>query len=239
VAASLEPFERDPLLFEPGRDFRYSNYGYVMLSAAIEAAAGADFLSVVKREVLDPLGMRATLPNHADRAAPRQAAFYDTVTPYSRDGSLVVSPDNDFSSKWASGGFLSSAPDLARLGSAHVAAINSRFLGAETLETLFEPLSGTPPLLGYGLGWISARDLQLRRVHFHFGAGSGATALLAIYPEQRLVFAILCNLGHARYPMARLLGIVEPFLADPLVVPLIALVALGSLATARVLRRRV
>jgi hypothetical protein len=39
--------------------------------------------------------------------------------------------------------------------------------------------------------------------------------------------------------MARLLGIVEPFLADPLVVPLIALVALGSLATARALRRRV
>jgi hypothetical protein len=58
-------------------------------------------------------------------------------------------------------------------------------------------------------------DPNLRNVHFHFGAGSGGTSLLAIYPGQKLSLAILSNLGHARFPIDKIFGIVNAFLYSP------------------------
>lgn len=57
---------------------------------------------------------------------------------------------NDFSVKWASGGFLSTVDDLARFGSTHVKPAG--FLRAQTIALLTRPRSGLPPIFGYGLG---------------------------------------------------------------------------------------
>jgi hypothetical protein len=59
---------------------------------------------------------------------------------------------------------------------------------------------------------MTARDPRLRLAHFHFGAGSGATSVLGIFPNRGLSVAILGNLGHAKFPFARLMGAVNPFL---------------------------
>lgn len=214
VTDSLERFKDDPLAFPPDSDFLYSVYGYVLLSAVIEGAAGEDFLASVRRLVFEPLGMNSTGPNYADRAAPHQSCFYDHVTPYSLDGRIVPSPENDMSYKWASGGFLSTAEDLVRFGSAHVPALAQGFLATDTLEILFRPRTRHAGLLGYGLGWMNMHDLHLRRACFHFGAGSGATSVLFVYPEQRTCFALVANLGHAKFPFAQLMGVFNPFLGN-------------------------
>ena len=65
VTASLTPFADDPLVAVPDTQFVYSNYGYVLLSAAIEGAAGRPFLDVMQSEVFRPLGMDATVPDDA------------------------------------------------------------------------------------------------------------------------------------------------------------------------------
>jgi len=140
----------------------------------------------------------------------QRATPYDYVTPYSRDGTVQRSPPNDFSGRWASGGFLTTAEDMARFGQGQ---IGDAFLDGSIRSLLFRPVSGLPGVAGYGLGWISARDLHGREVHFHFGAGSGSTSFLAVYPEQGLVVAMIGNLGHAKLPFTRLVGIIEPFLA--------------------------
>jgi hypothetical protein len=59
---------------------------------------------------------------------------------------------------------------------------------------------------------MTERDPRLRRAHFHFGAGSGATSALAIFPDRKLSIAILTDLGHAKFPYARWMGVVNPFL---------------------------
>jgi CubicO group peptidase (beta-lactamase class C family) len=137
-------------------------------------------------------------------------------TPFSTDGSLVPSPANDFSSKWASGGFLSTAEDVVRFGNVVVAArLGGRagdVLRTETVDLLTRVRSGAPPLAGYGLGWMSATDHHLRRVHFHFGASSGGTAVVAAYPGSGVVVAVVANLGHAKLPIRQLVNVVRPFL---------------------------
>jgi CubicO group peptidase (beta-lactamase class C family) len=118
------------------------------------------------------------------------------------------------SSKWAGGGLLTTAPDLVRFGSALISPTRG-YLTPATIDLLFDPVK--PRLLGFGyaLGWMAARDPRLRRVRFHFGAGSGGTAVLAVYPEQRIAVAVLANLGHAGFTPGRLFGIVNAFAADP------------------------
>jgi serine beta-lactamase-like protein LACTB, mitochondrial len=216
VTASLAPFADDPLVAVPGSRFVYSNYGYVLLSAAIEGAARKPFLEVMRQEVFEPLHMDATVPDHVGLSLPDRSANYDVETPFSRDGSLVASPPNDFSSKWASGGFLSTAPDLARFGTVAVPATRGGRAGdvlrQETIDLLTRVRSGAPPVAGFGLGWMTASDLHLRRVHFHFGASSGGTAVVAAYPASGVVVSVLANLGHAKFSFRPLVNIARPFL---------------------------
>lgn len=159
--------------------------------------------------------MSNSVEERARRPAPHQSVWYDNETPYSVDGKTVVSPYNDFSSKWAGGGFLSTAEDLVRFGSAHIQALNKGYLTKETIDLMFTVRSRELPGMGYGLGWMVAVDPHFRNASFHFGAGSGSTSLLVVYPGEGFALAILANLGHARFPPERLFGIVNPFLGDP------------------------
>jgi serine beta-lactamase-like protein LACTB, mitochondrial len=64
-ADALPHFAQRPLLFEPGTQYRYSNYGGILMSAAVEAAAAQPFLTFMRERVFDPLGMHHTLPDAA------------------------------------------------------------------------------------------------------------------------------------------------------------------------------
>jgi CubicO group peptidase (beta-lactamase class C family) len=50
-------FASDPLQFEPGKGQRYSNYGYVVLGAVIEAVSGEGYFDYIQKHVFDPAGM--------------------------------------------------------------------------------------------------------------------------------------------------------------------------------------
>lgn len=59
-AQALPHFGADALLFEPGTRYRPSKYGWVVVSAAIEAASGAQFLPFLGEQIFQPLGMTRT-----------------------------------------------------------------------------------------------------------------------------------------------------------------------------------
>ena len=62
---------------------------------------------------------------------------------------------------------------------------------------------------------MTLRDPYPRRVCFHFGAGSGATSVLFVFPRRNVAFAMMANLGHARFPFDRLMRIMSPFAGEP------------------------
>jgi serine beta-lactamase-like protein LACTB len=196
----------------------------------------------VRKEVFDPLRMDATVPDDIALSFPNRSANYDVETPFSLHGSLVASPPNDFSSKWASGGFLSTAEDVARFGTVVVPETRGGragdLLGRETVDLLTRVRSGIPPLAGYGLGWMTASDLHLRRVHLHFGASSGGTAVVVAYPGSGVVIAVLANLRHAKFPFRSLINIARPFLPwqrpdRPILAAAVLLLAASFLAVRR------
>ena len=207
---SVQRFRDDPLIFPPGTGFEYSNYGYVLLSAVMEKACGKNFPDIMNEEIFNPLGMRSTSPEINDSTNAWLCTFYDNVTPYSLDGRINKSPYINHSSKWASGGFLSTAEDLIKFSD----AIDNQFLNPKSVSLMFQAHT-SQVILHYGMGWMIARDPYLRKAYFHFGAGSGATSLIVKYPAYDFDMAILSNLGHAKFPYSHLIVIINQFLPRP------------------------
>jgi len=59
-AEALPHFANASLLFQPGAQYQRSNYGWILVSAAVEAAAKRPFLAFMKESVFQPLRMEAT-----------------------------------------------------------------------------------------------------------------------------------------------------------------------------------
>jgi CubicO group peptidase (beta-lactamase class C family) len=118
---------------EPGRQFRYSNLGYVVLATAMEAAARQPFDALMQRWLFDPLGISAryspqalsgtqrdqlaTLYRKTDRQPQWQAQFDargDAPHPFATPAALSAMGENA-SVHSPHGGLRSSVPDLCRL----------------------------------------------------------------------------------------------------------------------------
>lgn len=206
VREGLEIFEDDTLLFEPGTRYLYSSYGWNLISAVIEGASGDNFLSLMRAEVFEPLGMTHTVADHTDSIIPHRTRFYERTG----DGRIVNASYVDNSYKWAGGGFLSTPPDLLAFAFAH---LTDGFLKPETIDMLWtSQRTADGEATGYGIGWFVAREDGIGPLVWHGGGSVGGTTFLLIYPERRAAFAIVGNMTGAPVASASRL-ILDAFLA--------------------------
>ncbi|PYP40360.1 MAG: hypothetical protein DMD48_03810 [Gemmatimonadetes bacterium] len=196
VTAGLAIFQNDPLVAPPGTRYSYSTYGFDLISAVVEGASGEQFLAYMSRHVFRPLGMTSTAPDKNDSLIPNRTRFYQRTG----SGQFVPAPAVDNSYKWAGGGFLSTAEDLVRFGSAH---LSPGYLKAATLELLFTPQHTTSgEATPYGIGWFVATDTLAHRTAYHGGSSVGGTTMFGIDRDSRVVIALVTNLSDARIDAA-------------------------------------
>ena len=197
VLDGLTIFQDDSLLFPPGTRFSYSSYAWNLISAVVEGASGDDFLRYMSAHVFRPLGLADTAPDRTDSLIPGR------TQPYDRDsgGSYRIAPAVDNSYKWAGGGFVSTAEDLVKFGSA---LLEPGFLKRETLDLLFtSQRTRAGEETGYGIGFFVTTDSLGHRWAFHGGGAVGGTAVFGLDRESRVVVAILTNLTDAPLDPAR------------------------------------
>ena len=190
VVEALEIFSADTLLHEPGTAYEYSTYGWNLISAVVQSAAGEPYLDYMRKAVFEPAEMDETVAEHVDSLIYRRSRAYRRT----EDDRIMNAPYVDNSNKWAGGGFLSTAPDLVRFGMAH---LDGTLLRRETLETLWTSQATTEgEETGYGIGWRVA-TWEGRQVVYHTGGAVGGTTVLVIYPEEGLVVSLLANIQNA------------------------------------------
>lgn len=122
---------------EPGGSYRYSNFGYMLLSQIIEKLTGKPYYDYVMEDVLAPIGAVKFRPggNYQLERHPDEAVYYgpDTVKveEYNGSGRMVdrVYGGNDIRGLQGAGGWTTTASDLARL----VAAIDLDTVVADIL----------------------------------------------------------------------------------------------------------
>jgi CubicO group peptidase (beta-lactamase class C family) len=187
VDSGLSIFKNDTLLFEPGTQYSYSTYGWNLLSAVVEGASGQPFLQYMQTRVFGPAGMTNTIAEYPDSIIPHRAHFY------TRDsaGPVINAQYVDNSYKWAGGGFLSTTGDLA-----HVAELllEGKLLKPATRDLWWtSQKTSVGKETGYGIGWGIVHEPSGRTRIGHTGGSMGGTASLMIYPEQKLIVALLVN----------------------------------------------
>ena len=183
--------------FDPGTDFHVSAHGWVLVSAAIEAAAREPFLRLMRKEVFEPLGMddtRADAPGSPDQAT----SYFPRFAADPRYG-----PDEmrelDLSCYAGAGALVSTPSDLVRFA---LGMMNGHLLPASTVTRLQAAQHTTPgDDTGYGLGWdretitIGGRATA---VVGHDGDLLGGEAVsLLVVPERHLVVAVTSNISYA------------------------------------------
>jgi CubicO group peptidase (beta-lactamase class C family) len=191
VVDGLAIFKDDPLLHEPGTAYRYSTYGFNLLSAVVEGASGHDFLTYMRDAVFRPLGMNDTVPDFVTSIIPQRAGFYVRT----EDGDVVNAPFVNNSYKWAGGGFLSTTHDLLRFANAH---LGDDYLSDAAKQILFtEQQTRDGNGVGYGLGWFGRTDSDGQPSLYHSGGSVGGTSLLIMHPDAGVVVVGLINLTRA------------------------------------------
>ena len=200
----VQKFADDPLRFEPGTQYRYSTFGWVLVSAAVEAAANEPFSAFMRSEIFEPLGMGDTTLDSPKEPIPDRAIFYFPRFNEDTHYGPEVATEVDYSCFAGAGAFLSTPSDLVQFG---IAVNNGKLLQPGTVAMLQTPqrlTSGEEN--SFGLGW----DLET----VPFGSGTtrvagygrpllaeavmlgGSTALL-LFPERGLVVAVTSNISFA------------------------------------------
>jgi len=198
VADYLSLFAAQPLRFEPGARWEYSNGGFIVLGAIVEKVSGQTYYDYVRQHVFEPAGMtrtaflpKATLPPQAatgltrmERRPPAPGGGGPPTPTGPRRSNLERLPGRGS----PAGGAYATAADLLRFASA---LLDHRLLSRESTERVLAGKVDTPfGKYGYGFG---ERQVGGRRAVGHNGGFPGVNAELLIVPETRDVVVVLSN----------------------------------------------
>lgn len=180
-AAALWAFLKDwqPAVERDSR-FEYSNLGYGLLGHALALRHGTDYLTLLSRRVLAPLGLQSSIG--VGRAGLLQG----------HDAAGRAVPAWQFQSPTAGAGALQgSARGLLRFAEAALGGFDHPLREAFAL-CLQRRADGAAPINPIGLAWLLA-PLNGRTVFTHDGGTGGFSSSLWLDPSRRRAALVLAN----------------------------------------------
>ena len=217
ASEGLQSFVDDPLQFEPETQSKYSTFGWILVSAAVEAASGEPFFAFMRTQIFEPLGMADTTSDSPTEPIPDQATFYYPRMSGDPSFGPELATTVDYSCFAGAGGFVSTPSDLVRFGMA-VSAQGGKLLQPATVRKLQTPQAlASGEETEYGLGWMVetvplAGEPTRLASHASRTLLGGSTSFMT-FPERGLVVAVTSNISFARTRHIAL-GIAEAFAAQ-------------------------
>jgi CubicO group peptidase (beta-lactamase class C family) len=174
----------EPLRFEPGTGFYYSDSGYFVLGAIIERVSGMKYAQFLEQNLFRPHGMVDTWYGD-ERIIPRRARGYSMS-----DGRLVGAAPLSMTVPYAAGAVFSTAGDLLRW---LIALRRGEIIPKSLLDRARAPrrLPGGA-ISGYGFGWKLCTIAGMATIE-HGGFINGYLAQALEVPEARLTIIALAN----------------------------------------------
>lgn len=188
VRAAVGVFADRPLLAAPNTAYRYSSWGYTLLSAVIEAGAGKPFLDYIAHEVTAGLAIG---PDASDHGVPNASKTYGFT-----DGRAVRLPAHDFSYTWGGGGLAATPEAIALFGSR---VMEGKIVSPTTFNSMLAPARlADGSVVGerayeVGFGWRTGRDANGESIAHHAGVADGARSALVLWPASRVSASVLSN----------------------------------------------
>jgi CubicO group peptidase (beta-lactamase class C family) len=167
-----------PLKFEPGTAFDYSNANYVLLALVVESASGEPYCRFLRERIFEPLKLTQTGCDWRSGAIPNSALGY-------RPSAKGFAPaeNDDLANLSGAGSLYSTATDLIRWTTA--------LHGGKVLNQASLKEMTTPFLDGYAYGLeIDGED----RIG-HNGAVDGFYSAVDYLPKAKTVVVVLSNVN--------------------------------------------
>jgi CubicO group peptidase (beta-lactamase class C family) len=170
----VKKFCSGDLQFEPGTKFHYDNSGFFLLGVVLEHVTGKTYETLLKENILVPLGMKDSGYDHYADILPKRASGYQQDL-----GGVVNAPYLDMALPYAAGSLYSTVEDLYKWDQA---LYTDKLVPNDLKQKLF-----TPNLENYGYGWdirtISSNEPGAGQTMISHGGGINGFNTL----EQRLI----------------------------------------------------
>lgn len=170
--------ELQQLDFKSGEKFAYNNHGYIVLGMLIEKISGKPYCGFMREEVFRPLGMTDTDCEEPGIILKQRASGYTRV-----DGTTANSGYIDMRFPGGAGALFSTVDDLL---------LWDRILASDRLLSAGRAKLFTRVKGDYAYGWWIQTKVK-RKAQWHRGTVSGFMAMIARYPDERLLIAVLSN----------------------------------------------
>ncbi len=188
-------FTGQPLDFEPGSKWSYSNSGYILLGLVIEHVSGESYQDYVREHVFRPAGMINTDNYNIDDNIPNLALGYtfmgDNMQPLP-PGQVRSSVFSMITRGGSAGGGYSTVEDLLRFSQALQGhkLLNQQYTDLDMTGKVLENKDGS---VKYAYGLMDDRVNGVRIVG-HSGGAPGVSSNLDMYPDLGYTVAIMSNI---------------------------------------------
>ncbi|ANE51308.1 serine hydrolase domain-containing protein [Flavisolibacter tropicus] len=174
-------FKDEPLDFEPGSKFSYSNSGYDLLGIIIEKVTGLSYQTALSQYIFKPLKMQKSGFNFGELKDKNKVSGYSFISPAKQLEINFWNPTLTY----ASGALYSTTGDLLKF---YKGLRDFKIISKETFNQATTPFLG-----GYGYGWF-IDTIQGDRVIDHGGNVAGATSYFLMMPEHKICIILLNNI---------------------------------------------
>lgn len=174
-------FKNEPLDFEPGSTFNYSNSGYDLLGIIIEKVTGLSYPTAMNRYIFYPLKMNTSGFNFQELKNKNKVTGYSYLSSTKQVDITYWNPTLTYSA----GALYSTTGDLLKL---YRGLRDFKIISKETFNQATSPF-----LSDYGYGWF-IETLQGDKVIDHGGNIAGATSYFLMMPEHKICIILLNNI---------------------------------------------
>lgn len=181
----IDHFKNQPMRFDPGTKWEYSNSNYVLLGAIIEKITGKTYGAYLEQNIFKPAGMTRSLYANDIRVIRNRADGYSMS-----DEGIVNAAYLSMTQPYAAGSILSTVEDLFKWNQA---LQSGKLIKRETLKkawTRYKLADGTETSYGYGwrMGYI-----QESRSLWHGGWINGFVTMALYLPDEDVFVTVLSN----------------------------------------------
>jgi D-alanyl-D-alanine carboxypeptidase len=190
----------------PGRRWQYNNANYLLAGLVLQRATHEPLATALRREILDPLGLRDVVLQPQQHPLPGAAHGYALLGDLSNhdlsDGTGFLPFRSLACYTWTAGGIVASAPSVAKFGNA---VIRGSLLdpAARREMTNFRPTDNN---FGY-----SAYAIGLGRIGPNLWGAAGSVpgfgSVLAYLPAHGITVAVLANQSNSTTATLQIAGI--------------------------------
>ncbi|SFN26420.1 CubicO group peptidase, beta-lactamase class C family [Chryseobacterium oleae] len=177
----LSFFKDEPLDFEPGMQFSYTNSGYILLGVIIEKVTGLSYEDAVRKIILNPLKMTHTGFDYLALKSPYKTVPYSYISKTKQEKIEIWNP----TLTGPAGQIYSTAEDLYKY---YKGLRDYTIVSKESFKK-----ATTPYLSGYAYGWF-VDDLYGKKLINHGGNIEGSTSYFAMLPDEDLCIILLNNI---------------------------------------------